>query len=133
MNYLHHTSTLLLIYIVDTTPPSIDYCPDNIKETVETGVTTTSVSWKEPRATDLSGNVMQSVKSRVPTSFSTFRDTQVMFIFVDDSGNEAVCEFFVSFTFGKSDVLLNLLTFSGSTTFILVLLSKGVQVVISIQ
>ena len=89
---------------MDTTPPTINFCPDNIKETVETGVKTASVSWTEPGATDLSGNVTQSVKSRVPTSFSTLRDTQVKYIFVDDSGNEAVCEFFVSFTYGKFNV-----------------------------
>ena len=92
---------------MDTTPPSIDNCPDNIEETVEIGVTTASVSWTEPTATDLSGNVTLSSKSHIPIVFSTLRDTRVMYFFVDDSGNEAVCDFFVSFDYGKLKAFSN--------------------------
>ena len=90
---------------MDTTPPSLDFCPDNIMETVEIGTTTASVSWTEPTASDLSGNVTLSLKSHIPKTFSTLRDTLVMYVFVDDSGNEAVCEFLVSFTHGEFKVL----------------------------
>ena len=111
-------TTKLLFNPVDTTPPSIDYCPDNIKETVEIGITTASVSWTEPTASDLSGNVILSLKSRIPRTFSTLRDTQVMYIFVDASGNEAVCEFFVSFTYGNLELLFNSITNSIECTFL---------------
>ncbi|XP_072045211.1 hyalin-like isoform X2 [Amphiura filiformis] len=82
---------------VDTTPPAVDYCPDDITGIVELGVTTAIASWRDPQASDLSGNVTVSDKSRIPTVFSPLKNTLVNYIFTDDSGNEATCSFHVSF------------------------------------
>ncbi|XP_072046222.1 hyalin-like [Amphiura filiformis] len=82
---------------VDTIPPSIDYCPDDIIQTINIGVTSTTVSWKEPTASDVCGNVTLSPKSYIPEYFSPLRDTFVGYIFEDSSGNKAFCQFFVSF------------------------------------
>ena len=83
-------------------PPTIEYCPDDIIETIEMGVTITmaTISWIEPRATDLSGNVTLSSHSHIPTRFSPYAETAVRYVFVDDSNNEEVCEFYVSFETG---------------------------------
>ncbi|XP_072046397.1 hyalin-like [Amphiura filiformis] len=87
----------ILIEEVDTTPPVIDLCPDDIIETIELGATTATVSWTEPQASDLSGNVTMSPRSRIPTTFSPFAETFVRYVFQDASGNKKLCEFFVSF------------------------------------
>ena len=81
-------------------PPTIEYCPDDITETIEMGATMATVSWIEPRATDLSGNVTLSSHSHIPTRFSPHSETAVRYVFVDYSNNEEVCEFYVSFETG---------------------------------
>ncbi|XP_072045206.1 hyalin-like [Amphiura filiformis] len=82
---------------VDTTPPSIERCPSDILEAVQLGVEILPVSWEEPYAYDLSGNVTLSPRSYIPKYFSPYEDTGVSYVFVDESGNEAVCSFLISF------------------------------------
>ncbi|XP_072046393.1 hyalin-like [Amphiura filiformis] len=92
-----YCSFMILIEEVDTTPPLVNLCPDDIIETIELGATKATVSWTEPQASDLSGNVTMSPRSRIPTTFSPFAETPVKYVFQDASGNENTCEFFVSF------------------------------------
>ncbi|XP_072046102.1 hyalin-like [Amphiura filiformis] len=82
---------------VDTIPPSIEYCPENMALTIEAGISTTTVSWIEPQASDLSGNVTISSESTIPLTFSPFSENIVKYVFNDDSGNQNICQFSVSF------------------------------------
>ncbi|XP_072045668.1 hyalin-like isoform X2 [Amphiura filiformis] len=87
----------VLLEEVDTIAPLVELCPDDITQTIELGATSATVSWTEPQASDLSGNVTMSPRSRIPTTFSPFAETPVKYVFEDASGNENTCEFFVSF------------------------------------
>ncbi len=89
------------LFVVDTTPPTIDYCPQDIVQDINVGVTSPAVSWEQPLASDYSGNVTLSPESRIPEYFSPLRDSSVQYIFEDSSGNQASCQFVVSFQIGK--------------------------------
>ncbi|KAJ8036101.1 Hyalin [Holothuria leucospilota] len=79
----------------DTQPPVVTSCPDDIIVGVDGGRQSAVVSWNPPTATDLSGAVFQSHQFNPNTSFH-LGDTEVEYIFVDTSGNEASCKFTVS-------------------------------------
>lgn len=86
---------------VDTTPPSIKYCPADIFQGVAPGVPSVSVNWNAPSATDLSGNVSLALQSHFSGSNFTSNRTLVTYTFVDGSGNEASCKFYVILSKGK--------------------------------
>ena len=69
------------------------------------------MSWVEPTATDNSGVVNLSSRSRAPGSFFVVGSTDVTYVFVDGTGNSAACSFSVNvvegrFTIEKRTLLL---------------------------
>ena len=79
----------------DNTPPTIN-CPPDITRTLQSG-TFARVDWTDPpTATDDSGIVILTSRSRGPGFFEVNQPVQIMYTFSDPSGNEAVCSFTVT-------------------------------------
>ena len=80
----------------DNTPPMIMGCPADIVEFLPSG-NFMMVSWTEPTATDNSGTANLEFQSFRPgTFFEVNQPAEVIYTFVDPSGNEATCSFTVS-------------------------------------
>ncbi|XP_071842396.1 uncharacterized protein [Apostichopus japonicus] len=80
---------------VDNEPPVISGCPGDITET--TSSNSASVTWVDPRAVDNSGITLLDSRSHFPGQvFATGTTTTVSYIFMDPSGNRAVCSFDVT-------------------------------------
>ncbi|XP_072169503.1 uncharacterized protein [Diadema setosum] len=79
----------------DTIPP-VPTCPADITRTIELGTTSIVVTWIEPTATDISG--VANIQSRTSNSGDSFSPgaTDVIYTFVDGSGNTASCTFTVT-------------------------------------
>ncbi|XP_072044883.1 uncharacterized protein [Amphiura filiformis] len=88
----------VIVSTVDSTPPEITFCPDGISETIEIGEENRRISWIEPRASDISGNV--TLRSQTYISGDYFRPgkTRNKYIFTDGDGNSAACDFDVILT-----------------------------------
>ncbi|XP_041472956.1 hyalin isoform X47 [Lytechinus variegatus] len=85
---------------VDTTPPTVQNCPEDIVVTVELGTASTPVVWALPTATDVSGTAVIQSQTREPgDEFSASTTTTINIVFVDDSNNVAdPCTFTVTVT-----------------------------------
>ncbi|XP_072014293.1 uncharacterized protein [Amphiura filiformis] len=85
---------------VDTTPPVISGCPSNIQRSVPVNYFFEQIDWEEPEATDSeSGPATLKDKSHPsPRLFVKVGDAprSIRYVFEDQVGNEAVCEFTVS-------------------------------------
>ncbi|KAJ8041572.1 Hyalin [Holothuria leucospilota] len=88
-------SFTITVVTIDTTPPVINNCPTNPSVTIELGNSEGFVSWIEPTATDLSGVANLDTRTQPPGSSFPVGQTTVMYVFVDNSGNAAVCQFVV--------------------------------------
>lgn len=84
-----------ILHIVDSIPPVIA-CTNDLSQTVNTGVTGTTVTWTEPTATDNSGIVSLTSRTHAPGSFFPVGTTQVTYTFTDGAGNSASCTFSVT-------------------------------------
>ncbi len=84
--------------IVDTTPPVISGCPQDIVQVVPVGFA--QVTWTEPTATDNSGTATLEFETYPnPSIFIGAGMTlNVEYRFVDPSGNTASCQFTISTT-----------------------------------
>ena len=78
------------------TPPVITDCPGDIIQTDVYGITSFSVTWDEPTASDESGN--WSFSSDYPSgySFPAGDSTTVTYTAVDNNGNVATCSFVIT-------------------------------------
>ena len=94
---------MLLLCIVDTTPPEINSCPSDIIVDREIGARDTPIYWSLPSASDLSENVTLVTASHYPGEKFT-STTEVVYTFSDTSGNENSCVFVINFREGKSDI-----------------------------
>ncbi|XP_072051832.1 uncharacterized protein [Amphiura filiformis] len=88
-------SFTITVEIVDSIPPVISGCPQSDMYTVPLGTSARVVSWTEPTATDDSGVMPTSIKTHKPGDSFTLGVTQVLYIFMDGSGNDEVCSFSV--------------------------------------
>ena len=70
--------------------------PDDIVVTVDLDVTSTSVTWNEPTATDESGTVTQVGPNFEPGSVFSLGTSKVSYTFLDQFGNTATSQFFVT-------------------------------------
>ena len=99
------------MFSVDTTPPIIDFCPDTITDTIELGLLLMdkAVTWIEPRASDISGNVSLVSQSHLSGDHFMVGRTEVKYVFRDgfgNHGNEALCTFYVTLNTGELIVLV---------------------------
>ncbi|XP_072042250.1 hyalin-like isoform X2 [Amphiura filiformis] len=78
---------------VDTTPPEIVSCPRDMVIEIEKGAWGKSVTWPEPRATDVSGNVKLLYRTHVPGSLFYPGQSLVTYTYTDPSHNLAACSF----------------------------------------
>ena len=76
-------------------------CINDVTSQIGLNIGGTTVSWVEPTATDNSGVVSLSSRSRAPGSFFVVGSTDVTYVFVDGSGNTAACTFSVNVVEGK--------------------------------
>ena len=83
---------------MDTTSPELLSCPQDIIETIESGNEKKRVSWLEPLATDLSGNVTLSLQNHFSGDFFEIGNTEIRYVFIDSSGNSEACEFSITIT-----------------------------------
>ena len=90
---------------VDTTPPKVEICPDTINDVVELGSINRIINWLKPEATDASGNVTLARQSHYPGDSFLLGETDVSYLFVDGAGNSAWCNFSISLSKGKINML----------------------------
>lgn len=92
---------MLLHFSADTTPPTIQNCPPDQTTVVELGTNGAVVTWVEPTAVDLSGVANILSQTHQPGTFFPLGTTEVIYTFVDSSGNTAPCPFRVIITAGE--------------------------------
>ncbi|KAJ8039918.1 Hyalin [Holothuria leucospilota] len=85
----------VVVNVVDTIPPIISNCPDDVSLVVELGGAGGTVFWSEPTATDISGTAVLRTRSHSPGSSFPIGATRVTYEFSDASANIALCAFFV--------------------------------------
>ncbi|XP_071489593.1 uncharacterized protein [Diadema antillarum] len=81
---------------VDTRPPLIQFCPDDISVTTDIVNTGATVSWDNPIVADASGDPISIVVSKASGTSFDVGTTEVMYTFVDSSGNSVSCSFLVT-------------------------------------
>ncbi|PIK47309.1 hypothetical protein BSL78_15809 [Apostichopus japonicus] len=81
---------------VDNMGPIISGCPADFEVTIELGQTSTTVTWTEPTATDISGFAMLSDRSNAPNDVFFLGNNEVTYVFVDNSNNMAECSFVIT-------------------------------------
>ena len=86
----------LSVIKVDTIPPVIMDCPDNIKTEVQPGISGSIVHWGEPKVDDNSGEVQLLSKTHSSGSYFPVGTTTVSYFFRDDANNVAFCVFSVT-------------------------------------
>ena len=74
------------------------YCPKNIIDAAEFGNGDKCVSWPEPSAIDLSGNVTLSLQNHFSGDVFAIGNSMIRYVFTDSSGNSVACEFNVTIT-----------------------------------
>ena len=81
--------------LLDSVPPMISGCPENITKSVYSLADGVEVDWAEPEAVDNSGQITTTRKTHRPGSKFQLRSTVVTYQFVDPSDNVADCSFSV--------------------------------------
>ncbi|XP_071814131.1 uncharacterized protein [Apostichopus japonicus] len=81
---------------VDNMGPIISGCPADFEVIIELGQTSTTVTWTEPTATDVSGFAVLSDRSNAPNDEFFLGNNEVRYVFVDNSNNMAVCSFVIT-------------------------------------
>ncbi|XP_038066521.1 uncharacterized protein LOC119736577 [Patiria miniata] len=110
-NFVTCTFTVLVsVGSPDNTPPTYTNCPSDITVSPATGATTATASWQEPVGQDNSGVAPQVFRSHAPGSVFGLGSTAVSYRFVDGSGNEATCSFFVTVVVSGGDNINPVLT-----------------------
>ena len=94
----------------DTIQPVISNCPAPIAITIPLDMTSMSVTWTEPTATDNSGVTPTVTQSHQPGDSFPVGTTQVTYTFTDMAGNEAKCSFTV--TIGNLLLLILVMEFN---------------------
>ncbi|XP_063951080.1 mucin-17-like isoform X2 [Lytechinus pictus] len=89
---------LVIVNPVDNTPPVIQNCPPQLSEEIGFGATSGVVSWPIVFASDNSGQVEVSSRSRNNGDIFPLGTTAVTIEFSDPSGNTALCSFTVTVT-----------------------------------
>ena len=83
-------------------PPIINGCPDPVSVMIPVEMTSMSITWTEPTATDNSGMTPIVTQSHQPGDRFSIGTTQVTYTFTDIAGNQAQCSFTV--TVGKLSI-----------------------------
>ena len=92
---------------VDRTPPTVINCPNVAFVNVELGETEGVVTWIEPISTDVSGTDTLVSSSSTPGMLFPLGDTTVIYLYSDESGNTATCQFCVTVGTGTQCIHCN--------------------------
>ena len=87
---------------MDTIPPEILHCPDDIEDTIQLGGIHRTIKWTEPEALDISNNVSLIFQSHSSGDNFSLGTTDVSYTFVDESGNTEFCNFTIILSSGKA-------------------------------
>eukprot|EP00057_Strongylocentrotus_purpuratus_P028828 XP_011683302.1 PREDICTED: uncharacterized protein LOC754005 [Strongylocentrotus purpuratus] len=98
--YMAECTFNVQVLAVDTTPPQIVFCPDNITAYAKPKMKTLEVSWREPMFDDASNTTMTIVTPYMPDSqtsynFHVWVNTTVKYQIMDAYNNMAYCSFSV--------------------------------------
>ncbi|XP_071845663.1 uncharacterized protein [Apostichopus japonicus] len=89
---------------LDTTPPVISGCPEDIVERLGQGMFA-FVDWsRHPTAVDDSGLVPDRSGPPAPSGFFGTGETEVIYTFTDNAGNVATCAFIISVTVSEDNI-----------------------------
>ncbi len=80
---------------VDTTEPTVTFCPQSSTYTVSLDTPSREVTWIEPTATDNSGVAPMVIQSHRSGESFHIGATDVMYLFTDEAGNQASCSFVI--------------------------------------
>ncbi|PIK50688.1 hypothetical protein BSL78_12421 [Apostichopus japonicus] len=83
------------IIIIDTTPPNITFCPENIEDVLE-GETTKSIEWAEPVVKDYQEGPLLNTSTHVPGDLFGQGITRVTYTYTDEACNQAICSFTIT-------------------------------------
>ena len=92
-----HFNELFNSFVADLIPPVCGEWTD-ITDTVPVGNTSTPVSWTEQGAADNCGPATRQSRSHKPGDSFGPGNTQVTYVYADDSGNTVSCGFCVTIT-----------------------------------
>ena len=92
-------------FTVDVQPPVISNCPIDFTQQAPNGAVRTTVVWTVPTAVDDSGFIASAYNNYNPGDILPIGTTEVIYGFVDESGNEAICSFIVTVFAGKNIML----------------------------
>ncbi|XP_041463929.1 hyalin-like [Lytechinus variegatus] len=85
----------VVVNTIDTTPPNVK-CIDDVNTTTELGTSELTITFSEPSATDLSGNVTLFSSSHLSGDEFPIGSTLLEYVFSDGSGNQESCEFSIN-------------------------------------
>lgn len=99
--HIHHRLLSLALSEVDLVPPVIQGCPGNIEVPLDIG-TFVMVNWEPPTAIDSQGVAMLiESPALMPGGFFTIGTVPIAYVFSDDAGNTARCDFNITVFQGK--------------------------------
>ncbi|XP_022090462.1 basement membrane-specific heparan sulfate proteoglycan core protein-like isoform X3 [Acanthaster planci] len=91
-NQAECTFVVNMVQEEDRTPPVITGCPQRVVGSASPGESRAVATWDEPTAKDNGGQVRVG-RTHLPSTYFMLGPTRVTYIFTDNSGNQAVCEF----------------------------------------
>ncbi|KAJ8020442.1 Hyalin [Holothuria leucospilota] len=97
---------LINITQVDEIPPTVIYCPGNIKKLINNHRMLPKISWLEPLVTDDLGNVTVSLQSHTSGTIFPEGETEILYQFMDESRNNAECRFKVTVEFMRAALII---------------------------
>jgi len=86
---------LMIEYVWDTTPPTIQGCPGDIEVDASPGAPDAQVWWTEPTATDDLSGVASFTSTHVPGDRFPLGITLVTYLAIDGAGNTSTCSFLI--------------------------------------
>ncbi|PIK58909.1 hypothetical protein BSL78_04221 [Apostichopus japonicus] len=90
------TCSFAVTIVVDTLPPVITGCPQDVSEFAAPGASCARIFWTEPSATDDFSGTPTLDRNFSPGFCFPLGESEVSYTFVDTSGNVATCEFLVT-------------------------------------
>ena len=105
----------------DNTPPTILNCPQPVAISIPTGSSTGIATWQPPTAFDDSGVPPTLMQSNQPGDAFPVGVSQVTYIYTDQAGNNANCQFTVT---GK----LNCFKLDGSALYVYIYLCNEMEI-----
>ena len=92
------------IDVIDDESPIFSGCLEDISQSADAEVCSTTVTWQAPTATDNCGNI-DMMTTHSPDSVFPIGTTNVIYTATDDTGNESLCNFSIIITDDTAPVI----------------------------